>query len=207
AVETLGRHDEALAEAVVENSESGADDCLGRRVCLAAQSPGKADARSKVALIPDAILSLKAETVTQGHVGAKLPVIFRVNTGVDKRVLDEWVARDHAELAGFAAGKVSKRYEGECSVEILGGLGGVRGGAQASAEAREMPAQVQGGVILQLEVIGNNVADTLRVTAFGKRPKHADGGRQGQRILAVVLVLPLKARFIDGARAQDLGVA
>src|SRR5262249_44113287 len=147
-VETLGRHEEALAEAVVENSEAGADDCLGRRVRLAAQSPGKADARSKVAVISDAILRLKAETVTQGHVGAKLPVIFCVNTGVDKRVLDERIPGNHAELAGFAVCKVSERYKGKCPVEILRGLGGVRGSAQPPAEAREVPAQVQGGVIL-----------------------------------------------------------
>src|SRR5262249_25814240 len=190
AVKPLRVQDQALAKTVVENSEAGANDGFGRGVLFAAQTPGKTHARREVPMVLDSGLRFKAQTIAERHVRTKSPIVFGVETGIHKSVLNQRISHDHAELAGLPCLEIlegvgclllSDGVDGggkrERPVEILSGRGGVRGGAQPPAEANEMLTQVQRSVVLELEVIGDDVAHALWVATFGKRAQHGDGRR------------------------------
>ena len=70
-----------------------------------------------------------------------------------------------------------------------------------------MIAFVDRRIVLEFVMIGNDGTYAERVTPFAKLPQHVDGGSKEQRILVCSAPLPLKARLIDGVRAQNLCVA
>src|ERR1051326_3146659 len=90
-----------LLKTVIKDAEAGADNGFRCGIFLAAQTPGKSDARRPIAIVADAVLRFIAQTVAESHVRANLPVIFSVNPDIHKGVFRKRVTGKDRELRGL----------------------------------------------------------------------------------------------------------
>src|SRR5690349_22123271 len=105
-------------------------------------------------MVADAVLRFKTQSIAHGHVGANLPVVFRVESAINKSVLSERIAGKHRELRRLAVVEVRQWSNGLlrdwifCSAErkrpikVLRGEAGVAGNAQPASQAQEMIALI-----------------------------------------------------------------
>src|SRR5207248_8234689 len=128
SIEPLRLHDEALGKTIVKDAEAGTYHRFGRSILLAAHAPGKADARRPVTVVIDSVLRLKAQAVTERHVAVQLPVIFRIEAGVNEGVFNQRVPVYDRQLPRRSALKSSQRIERKSPVKALRGGAGVGGG-------------------------------------------------------------------------------
>ena len=83
SVHALGLQDQILGKAVIEDSVANAQHGL-RSALGAAQAPGETEAGSKVCLVVDGTLALKAQAVAQREVRAQLPIVLGIESDVCK---------------------------------------------------------------------------------------------------------------------------
>src|SRR5215469_5780737 len=70
-------------EAVVEDSETCAQNRFGRRLAATAKAPSETQARSPVGMIADFVLRFEAQAIAERDVRADVPIVLRVEADVD----------------------------------------------------------------------------------------------------------------------------
>ena len=100
AIQTLGFENLAFLKPVVENAESGADD--GLRAAAMAECPGESHSWGEIGVIVNGILRLVAESEVERHVGAKAPLVLRVEPQVHPIDRGDGISGRERELARAA---------------------------------------------------------------------------------------------------------
>ncbi len=74
---------QVVAEAVIEHSKAGAQDCLWRIFRRTTDTPSDSDSRRKVGMVREFILSFETEPVAYGEIGADAPVVLSVQPCIE----------------------------------------------------------------------------------------------------------------------------
>ncbi len=86
-------------------------------------------------MVVNPILGFKTQAVAEGHVGSYFPVIFTVDSSVNKGVLDQRIAGDDDQLPWLSTLKRGERIESIGAVKILGREVRVGRGPQPATQA------------------------------------------------------------------------
>ncbi len=151
-VVAIGIEQQVIREAVIENPIAGPQHRLGR-LSPSANAVGKRDPGSKIYFVGNVVLRLEAQSIADGEVGPRLPVVFCIEAQVGDAGLLRGRSGGDGELAGLG-GKVAIQIRvGVRSLKVCVGIIRVLDVAKPAAEADVVLGKSQRGVILKLEMV------------------------------------------------------